>query len=74
MKMSSKQKWSIVALVFVVSLVGLFTFALQPFAIAVAQMLASVVMLLASACYGICGMLDAKVFERFMEWLKTDDV
>lgn len=74
MKMTSKQKWSIVALVFVMSWVGLLSFPMLGFPIGFTTAMASFVMLLVSAGYGVVGMIDAKVFERFMEWLKTDDV
>ena len=74
MKMSSKLKWSFVFLVFVVSCVGLFTFPTLGFQIGFPTAIASFIMMLVSGGYGVAGMVDAKAFERFFEWLKTDDV
>lgn len=74
MKMSSKQKWALVFLIFVVSVVGLFTFPTLGFQIGFPTAIASFIMMLVSGGYGLAGMIDAKVFERFYEWLKSDDV
>ena len=74
MKLKSKYKWSLVGLVFVISWVGMFTFPMLGFMVGFPLVIVSFILLMASACYGVIGMIDAKLFERFMCWLKTDDV
>jgi hypothetical protein len=74
MKLKSKYKWTGVGLAFILSWVGLFTFPTLGFQMGFPLAMASFCLLLATASYGIMGMVDAKVFERFFEWLKTDDV
>lgn len=74
MKLKSKLKWMLVALVFVLSWVGLVTFPMLGFQLGFTTAMVSLIMLMASVGYGMVGMIDANVFERLLEWLKTDDV
>jgi hypothetical protein len=42
-------------------------------AVGLPLMVCSLVVLMVTLCYGVFGMVEARVFERFFEWLKTDD-
>ena len=74
MKLKSKHKWIGVALLFALSWVGLVMFPQLGFAWGFPLAICSIMLLMATLCYGVYGMLDAKVFERLADWLQTDDV
>lgn len=74
MKLKSKYKWTCVGLIFMLSWVGLVKFSTLGLELGILTLIMSIIMLIASTGYGLSGMIDAKVFERFYEWLKTDDV
>lgn len=74
MKLKSKHKWFGVGGVFFLSLVGMFSLPEHNILFGFLQFLVSFIFMLVSVCYGLAGMEDAKVFERFFKWLKTDDV
>ena len=74
MKLKSKHKWIGVGLLFVLSWFGIVMFPQLGVAFGLPLMILSVVMLMVTLCYGIYGMVEANVFERFFEWLKSDDV
>ena len=73
-KLKSKHKWCIIGLLFILSWVGLLTVPFLGFQLGFPLAMGSFILLMASAIYGIHGMIDANVFERFFKWLKTDDV
>lgn len=73
MKLKSKHKWIGVALLFVLSWVGMVMFPQLGVAFGLPLMVCSLVMLMVTLCYGVYGMVEADVFNRFFEWLKTDD-
>lgn len=75
MKLKSKHKWIGVGLLFALSWVGMFYFPqIDSFGLGFVGAMTSFVLMFATVCYGVAGMLEAKVFERFFEWLKSDDV
>lgn len=74
MKLKSKHKWCIVGLLFIMSWVGMVMFPQLGFAMGFPLAIGSFMLLMATLCYGVYGMLEAKVFERLAEWLQTDDV
>jgi hypothetical protein len=72
-KLKSKHKWTGVGLLFILSWVGMIMFPQLGFAIGFPLAICSFILLMATLCYGMFGMMEARVFERFFEWLKTDD-
>lgn len=74
MKLKSKQKWALVGLVFILSWFGLYFAPDCGFGLGMTVMIVSMVVFLICAGYMIHAMVEAKVFERFAAWLKTDDV
>lgn len=74
MKLKSKHKWIGVALLFILSWVGMVMFPQLGFALGFPLAICSFMLLMATLCYGVFGMIEARVFERLGEWLQTDDV
>ena len=74
MRMKSKYKWSLVGLVFIISLVCMIVCPMLGFMFGFPLSMLSLCVLLTTVCYGAHGMMEARVFERFFNWLNTDDV
>lgn len=74
MKLKSKHKWIGVGLVFILSWVGMVMSPQLELAWGFPLAICSFMLLMATLCYGVYGMLEARVFERLAEWLQTDDV